>query len=76
MYIKTNHIENASHWIPKHLNPLCEGFLTVGKPYRLHYSEQTDEIVFTDDLGMTSSWYQCVPGDYVRETKNNVCRCL
>lgn len=59
-------IEEATHWICKEINPICEGRLTLNKLYKIHYDEIRDEFYMLDDCGCNTVWFLVVEGKCVK----------
>ena len=59
-------IDQATHWIPKEVDPSCEGHITDGKAYKIHYHKMRDEFYILDDYGSNTVWFMTCPGEYVK----------
>jgi len=71
MYNIVEEIEQATHWIPCETSQSSKGFITVGKPYRIHHNEIRDEYFMFDDMGHNSQWFDDTEGYFVRLEEEN-----
>ncbi|MDD4780337.1 MAG: hypothetical protein PHT02_07015 [Tissierellia bacterium] len=61
-------IEVATHWVCDLVTEPLKNNLTKGKAYELHEGEEyKEEYYFYDDLGKRQSWYDLIPGHYIKK---------
>lgn len=58
-------IKDAKYWIPTGTIPPCEGQITIGKKYKIHYDEMRDEFYMLDDCGANTVWFLLCPGKLI-----------
>jgi hypothetical protein len=59
-------VNKLTYWMPREVKPHCEGFITIGKVYKLYYNELLGEYYILDDAGCNAAWFLTIDGDYIQ----------